>query len=161
MTESPFPAPVAPPDLGFPTPPPPSVIAAPPARRRPVALIIVTCVLSVAVLAVGALAGLKAVKIADLNTQVNKLQSDNADLKSKIAKEDDAVSSLNSQNDTAASAGKQTSTGLTACGQAVLQYSIYWKEAQQAIVTQSQVATALAAAQAACTPVGVTVHTPS
>jgi hypothetical protein len=117
--------------------------------------------LGAAVLAVGALAGLKAAKIADLNAQVTKLQSDNASQQAKISDAQTSATQLNGAIADANSADRQTIIAVADCSVAAREYSVLWKEAQYGVVTQSQVANALAAAQAACLPVGVTVHTPS
>jgi hypothetical protein len=122
---------------------------------------VATYLLGAAVLAVGALAGLKAAKIADLNAQVTKLQSDNASQHSKISDAQASSTQLNIAFTDADSAVKQTMIAVADCDVAAREYSVMWKEAQYGVVTQSQVANALAAAQAACAPLGVTVHTPS
>jgi len=161
MTEAALPAAAAQPDPAVPSPPPPTAVAQRPARRRPVGLIVATCLLGAAVLAVGVLAGLKAAKVADLNAQVTKLQSENASQQTKVTDAHSTTSRLNARLAAATSASKQTSTAVAACGAAAREYSIFWKEAQYGAVTQSQVANALATARAACSPLGVVVNTPS
>jgi hypothetical protein len=126
-----------------------------------VGLIVATCLLGAAVLAVGVLAGLKAAKVADLNAQVTKLQSENASQQTKVANAHNTTTQFTDQLAALNDEDQQTVTAVAACATAARDYSLRFKEAQYGAATQSQVANALAAAQAACLPVGVIVHTPS